>query len=101
MSAKFWQGKRVLVTGHSGFKGGWLSLWLKSLGAEVSGFSLPAPTQPSLCHVAGVEKGIHSVRGDVRDLDALERLMREAKPEVVFHLAASATCPAASPDRPR
>jgi len=90
MSAKFWQGKRVLVTGHSGFKGGWLSLWLKSLGAEVSGFSLPAPTQPSLCHVAGVEKGIHSVRGDVRDLDALERLMREAKPEVVFHLAAQA-----------
>ena len=90
MSGDFWHGKRVLVTGYSGFKGGWLSIWLRSLGAEVSGFALQPPTEPSLCQVAGVEQEIRAVRGDVRDLSALERSMRDAKPEVVFHLAAQA-----------
>jgi CDP-glucose 4,6-dehydratase len=86
----FWQGRRALVTGHTGFKGGWLSLWLHSLGAKVSGFALPPPTDPSLYEVADVARGIDAVTGDVRDLAALERCVRQAKPEIVFHLAAQA-----------
>jgi CDP-glucose 4,6-dehydratase len=83
-----WQGCRVLVTGHSGFKGGWLSLWLQQLGAEVTGFSLPAPTDPSFFEQTRLADLVHHVEGDVRDPAAVESAVREACPEVVFHLAA-------------
>lgn len=86
----FWRGKRVLVTGHTGFKGSWLSLWLQRLGAKVSGYSLPAPSEPSLFEVARVHEGMRSLEGDVRDLDRLRRVFEETRPEVVFHLAAQA-----------
>jgi CDP-glucose 4,6-dehydratase len=86
----FWQGKRVFLTGHTGFKGGWLSLWLQQMGAEVTGFALDAPSDPSLFAVAGVARGMHSIIGDIRDGEHLKRSMREAQPEIVIHMAAQA-----------
>ena len=88
MNAAFWQGKRVFLTGHTGFKGGWLSLWLQQLGAEVTGYALEAPTTPSLFEVASVARGMVSVIGDVRDGEALKRAMAQARPEIVIHMAA-------------
>lgn len=84
----FWRGKRVLVTGHTGFKGGWLCLWLQSLGAEVTGYALKPPTDPSLFYVARVNEGMRSITGDVRDADELKRVFLEVEPEIVFHMAA-------------
>jgi len=84
----FWKGKRVFLTGHTGFKGSWLSLWLQQLGAEVTGFSLPPPTQPSLFKLANVEKGMTSLIGDIRDLERLSSALQDSKAEIVFHLAA-------------
>jgi len=86
----FYKGRRVLVTGHSGFKGGWLYTWLEMLGARVSGFALPAPTEPSYFRALGLDRREHSVLGDIRDTAALRRVFAEARPEVVFHLAAQA-----------
>lgn len=83
-----WRGRRVLITGHTGFKGAWLSLWLQGLGAEVTGYALESPTDPNLFDLAHVAEGMRSVRGDVRDLDRLLGVFRDAQPEVVFHLAA-------------
>ena len=88
MNAAFWQGKRVFLTGHTGFKGGWLSLWLQQLGAVVTGYALEAPTTPSLFEVAGVARGMVSIIGDVRDGEALKRAMADARPEIVIHMAA-------------
>lgn len=88
MNAAFWQGKRVFLTGHTGFKGGWLSLWLQQLGAEVTGYALEAPTTPSLFEVARVARGMVSIVGDVRDGEALKRAMTQARPEIVIHMAA-------------
>ena len=88
MPESFWHGKRVLVTGHTGFKGGWLTLWLESMGAKVSGYSLSPPTEPSFCVVAGIEDSIASMREDIRDLVALKRCLEKNSPEIVFHLAA-------------
>jgi CDP-glucose 4,6-dehydratase len=88
MNAEFWRAKRVFVTGHTGFKGGWLSLWLTHWGSRLTGYALDAPTEPSLFKQARVAEGMRSVRGDLRNLDALASAMREAQPEVVFHLAA-------------
>lgn len=88
MSDGFWRGKRVLITGHTGFKGGWLSLWLESMEARVMGYSLPAPTEPSFCDVVGIEKTIQSKRNDVRDLETLRNCLDQFKPELIFHLAA-------------
>ena len=85
---EFWGGKHVLITGHTGFKGGWLSLWLQSMGAQVSGYSLPAPTKPSLFEVGHVAERMHSHLGDVRNLPGLLAALKEEQPEVVFHLAA-------------
>lgn len=85
---KYFQGRKVLVTGHTGFKGGWLCMILNHLGAEVTGFSLPAPTNPSIFELADVAGHVRSVIGDIRDFDSLQRCFEEAKPEVVFHLAA-------------
>ena len=88
MNAAFWQGKRVFLTGHTGFKGGWLSLWLQQLGADVTGYALEAPTTPSLFEVASVARGMVSIIGDVRDGEALKRAMAQARPEIVIHMAA-------------
>lgn len=88
MNPGFWKGKRVFLTGHTGFKGGWLSLWLQSMGAEVTGFALNPPTNPSLFDVANVGAGMRSVIGDVRDLNLLQKTMQDADPEIVIHMAA-------------
>lgn len=85
---EFYKGKRVLVTGHTGFKGSWLCEILKMWGAEVTGYALSAPTDPSMFEIAGVEEGMRSVIGDIRDLEAMERVFQETQPEIVFHLAA-------------
>ena len=84
----FYRGKRVLVTGHTGFKGAWLCRILILAGAEVTGFALPAPTNPSLFEVANIAGDITSVEGDVRDFKALEAVFAQAQPEIVLHLAA-------------
>lgn len=83
-----YSGKRVLLTGHTGFKGGWLSVWLTRLGAEVTGYSLPPSTTPSLFKAAAISRRVRSIEGDVRDRDHLERVWRETQPDAVFHLAA-------------
>jgi len=88
MNAEFWRGKRVLLTGHTGFKGSWLSLWLQSMGAQVVGYALAPPTEPSLFEVAGVGAGMTSVIGDIRDLEHLRAVFAEHKPEIVIHMAA-------------
>jgi CDP-glucose 4,6-dehydratase len=90
VNPSFWQGKRVFLTGHTGFKGSWMSLWLQSLGAELTGFSLEPPTQPSLFDVARVADGMRSIIGDVRDLSGLQAALQQAKPEIVIHMAAQA-----------
>ena len=83
-----YRGKKVLLTGHTGFKGGWLALWLKRLGADVVGFALDAPSQPSMFDAVRVSEQIEHVHGDIRDSEALNRVIEEHKPEVVFHAAA-------------
>lgn len=88
VNASFWQGRSVFVTGHTGFKGGWLCLWLQSLGAKVTGYALAPPTRPSLFEVARIAAGMTSVIGDIRDLPALLRAMQAAQPEIVIHMAA-------------
>jgi CDP-glucose 4,6-dehydratase len=87
--AAFWRGKRVLLTGHTGFKGAWLALWLRRLGADVAGLAL-APAQPSLYALAGLDAATTSRIADLRDPDAVARVVREARPQIVFHLAAQA-----------
>jgi len=87
LSAEFWQGRRVLLTGHTGFKGSWLALWLAGMGARVTGLSLPAD-EVSLFRQARIEELVTHIEGDIRDLGAVEAALRAADPEVVFHLAA-------------
>ena len=90
MDFAFYRGKRVLVTGHTGFKGTWLCKLLEFAGAEVTGYSLPSPTEEGakVFVLSGVETGMHSVIGDIRDANTMQRVFAEAKPEIVFHLAA-------------
>jgi len=88
MDPGFWKGKRVLITGHTGFKGGWLSLWLQSWGAHVVGYSLKAPTEPSFFEVCRVADGMISTEGDVCNLGNLRSVVTEHSPEIVFHMAA-------------
>jgi CDP-glucose 4,6-dehydratase len=84
----FWQGRRVLVTGHTGFKGSWLCAWLARLGAQVTGLALPPPTDPSLFALAGIAALVRSEIGDVREPAVVEATLRAVEPELVFHLAA-------------
>ncbi|MEE1002432.1 MAG: CDP-glucose 4,6-dehydratase [Acutalibacteraceae bacterium] len=84
----FYRDKKVLVTGHTGFKGAWLCKILKKAGAEVTGYSLNPPTSPSLFEIAEIEKDINSAIGDVRDYEKLQKVFDEVQPEIVFHLAA-------------
>lgn len=88
MNPEFWQGKRVLLTGHTGFKGSWLSLWLQAMGAQVVGYALAPPTKPSLFEVAAVGTGMTSIIGDVCDLTHLKTVFAEHQPEIVIHMAA-------------
>ena len=85
---EFWRGKRVLVTGHTGFKGGWLTLWLSRMGAEVTGLSLPSTTTPCLFEAARIGTHCLSYEIDIRDAQAVETLVRTQRPEILFHLAA-------------
>jgi CDP-glucose 4,6-dehydratase len=88
IDADFWKRRRVLVTGHTGFKGAWLSLWLQSLGAEVTGLARGVPTRPSLYELASVGAHMRELEADVRDAGAVREALIEARPEVVLHLAA-------------
>src|ERR1035437_9167919 len=83
-----WQGKKVFLTGHTGFKGGWLSLWLTSKGARIRGYALDPATEPNLFTVARIGRVIDDIRGDIRDGVSLDAAMQSFAPEVVFHLAA-------------
>ena len=87
MDRNFWKGKKVFITGHTGFKGGWLSIWLAESGAKVTGYSLKPETNPSLFKSCSIEKKINSIIGDVRDEKKLKKTILEAEPDIVFHLA--------------
>lgn len=84
----FWKGRNVLLTGHTGFKGAWLSLWLDALGAKLTGYALDPPTEPSLFEQAEVENVVRSIRADIRDFSRLKSVVAECRPEVVIHMAA-------------
>lgn len=84
----FYKGKKVFITGHTGFKGGWLCKILSNAGADVTGYSLNPPTSPSLYNIASIEQDIHSVIGDIRDFTSLKRAFDNSAPDIVFHLAA-------------
>ena len=88
MSPSFWHNKRVFVTGHTGFKGGWLSLWLQMLGAKLTGYSLQPSTNPNFFEVAQVAQEMMSIIGDIRDSNELTNALLQAKPDIVFHMAA-------------
>lgn len=88
MQHHLWQGRRVLLTGHTGFKGSWLALWLRRLGAQVVGYALPPVGDPNLYSLSGLDNDIDSRIADVRDLDTLSQVVEAERPEVIFHLAA-------------
>jgi len=90
MFANVYQGKRVLITGHTGFKGSWLSTWLLKLGAEVTGLSKDVPTQPAMIEELNLNNRMTHIQADVRDLNTLREVVYEVKPDFVFHLAAQA-----------
>ncbi len=88
INQQFWQGKRVFLTGHTGFKGSWLSLWLQQMGAELKGYALAPPTSPALFQVANVKEGMASQVGDIRDLAALQTSVMGFNPDIIIHMAA-------------
>ncbi len=88
MNLDFWKGKKVFITGHTGFKGSWLSLWLQSVGSEVTGYALIPPTQPSFFELCKVDELVYSIIADIRDGERLDKAMQMASPEVVIHMAA-------------
>ena len=85
---EFYKGKKVFITGHTGFKGSWLCRMLVNMGAEVVGYSLEPPTSPSLYDIAGIDKTITSIIGDIRDFEKLKQAFENTKPEIVIHMAA-------------
>jgi len=93
MNSQFWKGKTVLLTGHTGFKGSWLSLWLQQVDTNLIGYSKSIPTKPSLFESANVEQGMTSITGDVCDYSNLEKTINEFKPEIVIHMAAQSILP--------
>ena len=88
LNRSFWQNRKVFLTGHTGFKGSWLSLWLDALGAKVTGYALDPPTQPSLFEQGEVGNVVHSIRADIRDFSRLKSAIAECRPDVVIHMAA-------------
>ncbi|HKS27261.1 MAG TPA: CDP-glucose 4,6-dehydratase [Pyrinomonadaceae bacterium] len=88
MRPEFWRDKRVLLTGHTGFKGSWLSLWLAEMGARVTGYALEPPTTPSLFQLARISEQVESVTGDVRDFERVSQLIESRRPEIIIHMAA-------------
>jgi len=88
MFANIYKGKKVLITGHTGFKGSWLSLWLLKLGAEVTGISIDIPTEPSLFSVLDLGNRLEDNRADIRDLEAVKSIVKKVQPDFIFHLAA-------------
>ena len=88
VNPSFWSGKKVFITGHTGFKGSWLSLWLQHLGADVTGYALHPPTNPSLFEVAQVAQGMKSVIGDIRNATLLTNVIQQTSPDIVIHMAA-------------
>ena len=88
LKRSFWKGRSVLLTGHTGFKGSWLSLWLSALNANVTGYALDPPTEPSLFEQARVSSAMRSIRADIRDFQQLKAVIAECRPDVIIHLAA-------------
>ncbi len=88
VNSSFWKNKQILITGHTGFKGSWLSLWLHSMEANIIGYSLPPPTNPNLFETIHLADKITSIIGDVRDFEHLHTVIANYKPEIIFHLAA-------------
>lgn len=88
MDSGFWEDRKVLITGHTGFKGSWLCLWLEKLGANVVGYALDPPTTPNLFELAEITQRVESLHGDVRDSNRLSTVVRDYAPQVIFHLAA-------------
>lgn len=90
MDHQFWKGKKVLITGHTGFKGSWLSVWLQGKGADVIGLSLSPPSDPNLFELARVSDGMVSIHGDIRNIDEVSAVIDGYRPEIIFHMAAQA-----------
>lgn len=88
MIAKFFEGKKILITGHTGFKGTWMCQILNLLGADITGYALQPPTTPNLFSLSNMDKNIESVIGDIRDIDKLKNIFTKTKPEIVIHMAA-------------
>ncbi|PCI37848.1 MAG: CDP-glucose 4,6-dehydratase [Thiotrichales bacterium] len=88
INKKFWQGKKILVTGHTGFKGSWLCFWLKQLGADITGYALESNTEPSLFNLLQLSKSINHHIADIRDINKLKEIVTKTKPEIILHMAA-------------
>ena len=88
MNQSFWKNKKILITGHTGFKGSWLTVWLKKLGADITGFSKSVPTNPSLFETVNIEKDVKSVVGNIKNYELLKETISKCEPEIIFHMAA-------------